>query len=344
MSRHRGRPLAESYKLYILSDDNSKLTLLHPDFRGRFDEFFGRDGFTRVPALPPETIHEPSLDKRFRDPTFVFDLVWHHFDEQFPFFEIRGFDWSEKYRRYRPNISRRSTDEELYGALTGMLTGLGDSHTRIYWEEREQPFKSGRARVLDYLEIAFERQDQYGDQSEFNGFWDRALKARVASELVDGQLRESANVIGWGHLEGDVGYIRLDFLTGFGQPGSSREEQVELLEREMDRIIEEFQDRRAIILDLSFNQGGFDPAGAVIASRFADRRRHVLSMYSAGQDPGSAREFSVSPGGTSPIHRAGLRPHEQYHRQCGRDPHLDVKSVSPRDARGRADAGLFVLL
>ena len=72
---------------------------------------------------------------------------------------------------------------------------------------------------------------------------------------------------------------------------------MEILEQEMDRILEALQGCRAMLIDLSFNQGGFDPFGAVIASRFADRRRHVLSAYATGEDPSAARALFIGPGG-----------------------------------------------
>jgi carboxyl-terminal processing protease len=293
-----GKPLADSYVRYRLEDDGSKLVLFRYDLADRFDRFFAREEFRRVAALPANIVSRPREDVRFQEPEFIFEVVWHHFDEQFGFFKQRHFDWQEQYRRFRPRVAPKTTEEELYGVLTGMLTGLGDSHTRVYWDKRPAPFRSGNARVSDYLDAAFAKQTAIKDGAEFRGNWAGKQKATVESDLAEGPFgRAAAGKIRWGKLKGGVGYIELDALNGFGPPGSKREAQVEILEHEVDRIIEAFQGCPGVIIDLSFNQGGFDPFGAVIASRFADQRRHVLSAYSTGEDPSAARTLFISPGG-----------------------------------------------
>ena len=293
-----GKPLAESYARYALEDDGSTLTLWIHDFGEKFDRFWGRRTFVRVPGLPPKAVVEPSADARFRDPEFVFELVWHTFDEQFPFFEQRNFDWGKRFRRFRPMVTPATTDEQLYQVMTGMLAGLGDSHTRIYWDQRAQPFKSGRARVLHRLDDAFDRQDEFTDAFRFRGDWSQKGKSAVSSRFVDGKLQSAANKrIRWGRLHGSIGYVRLDSLTGFSPKGTTRAEEVEMLGCEMDRIVEQLWGCKAVIIDLSFNGGGYDAAGMVIASRFADKRRHALSTYSAGQKPSMARRCFVRPAG-----------------------------------------------
>jgi carboxyl-terminal processing protease len=293
-----GKPLADSYARYRLEDEGSRLILFRYDLGERFDRFFAREEFRRISALPAETVTRPSDDVRFQDPVFVFELVWHQFDEQFGFFEQRHFDWQERYRRFRPRVTSETTDEELYDVLTGMLSGLGDSHTRVYWDQREEPFRSGSARVRDHLDLAFARQTAFQEPSRFRKDWADRQKAAVESELTVAPFqRAAADKIRWGTLKGNVGYMELDVLGGFGPPESKREEQMEILEQAMDGIIAALQGCQALILDLSFNQGGFDAFGAVIASRFADRRRHVLSAYAVGEAPSTARPLVIGPGG-----------------------------------------------
>ncbi len=302
-----GKPLSETYVRYRLEGEGAKLTLFRYDMAGRFDDFFACDKFKRVNSLPPNAVARPGEDARFKEPEFIFEVVWHHFDEQFAFFGRRGSDWQERYRRFRPEVTKKTTDEELYNILTKMLAGLGDSHTRIYWDKRKEPFRSGTSRVSEYLDAAFAKQAVFKDAPQFRGAWAAKQKSAVESELADGPLnRAAAGRIRWGKLKGDVGYMELDLLSGFGPPASKREEQMAILEGEIDRIVAALQGCRALVIDLGFNQGGFDPFGAVIASRFADRRRHVLSTYSMGEDPSSARALFIGPGGprqfTKPVY------------------------------------------
>ena len=69
-------------------------------------------------------------------------------------------------------------------------------------------------------------------------------------------------------------------LTAFSPSGTPRAEELPMLEAGMDSLIAKLADCDAIILDLSFNQGGYDPAAMMIAARFADKRR--LGFYSSG--------------------------------------------------------------
>lgn len=106
-----GKPLAHSYVRYRLEDEGSKLTLFRHDLGDRFDGFFGRSEFRRVSALPAGAVAQPGNDPRFKAPEFIFEIAWHHFDEQFGFFKQRGFDWREQYSRFRPQVTAEKTWE-----------------------------------------------------------------------------------------------------------------------------------------------------------------------------------------------------------------------------------------
>lgn len=181
-----GKPLASSYARGRL--ENDKLVLFRDNLGDRFDQFFSREEFVRAPALPPNAVHQPREDSRFQQPEFVFELVCHHFAEQFGFFQQRHFDWAERYRRFRPRVTATTTDEELYQTFTAMLTGLGDSHTRVYWDHKKEPFRSGQAKVLDYLDALFAQQTVFKERGHFRGDWLSKQKLAVESEFGGGSF------------------------------------------------------------------------------------------------------------------------------------------------------------
>jgi carboxyl-terminal processing protease len=293
-----GKPLSNTFARFSIEDDGDTLVLFQHDLGGRFDEFFSRSTFRRIPALPASTIFQPGEDPRFKQPQFVFDIFWHNLDEQYAVFAQREFDWVERRREFRPKLTSASTDEELYEMMTSALVGLGDSHTRVYWKNRDEPFRSGSAKLVNYLDAAFAQQTLITNVRQFRGNWVSAQKAAAVSDLAVGPLQRAAGgKIRFGMLKGDVGYMELDVVTGFGPADSSRATHLKVLEEELDRIVSFWSEAQAVIVDLSFNQGGADVFGATIASRFADRRRPVLSVYYAGQEPADARTLFIDPAG-----------------------------------------------
>ena len=60
-----------------------------------------------------------------------FDALWNTFNERYAFFELRGVDWKAQYEKYRPKVTKNTTDEELYGLICEMLKPLKDGHVNL---------------------------------------------------------------------------------------------------------------------------------------------------------------------------------------------------------------------
>ena len=177
--------------------------------------------------LPEHAIHDADKDARFRKAPFVASLVCQQFDEHFPFFEQRQFDWQNRKQTFLKIVHKDTTDRELFDHLCAMLRGLGDSHTRIYWTKQQAPFKSGRTTVLDSLEKAFEKQSKYSTQGEFNWNWSNDTKAKVETILVEPPMKLAAqDRIRWGILKGNIGYIENDGIYGFSPKGTPRPKEL----------------------------------------------------------------------------------------------------------------------
>ena len=301
-----GKPLSKTYALYAVANDGRELHLWRDDYGDRFERFY-REEFERVDQLPNAAVQEAELDPRFQQPEFIASLIVQHLDEHFPFFDRRQFDWESRRQALLDTVNDRTTDAELYAALCASLDGLGDSHTRIYWTKKtDGPFKSGKNRVLTFLASARHQQTEYESLSAFAGHWQRTMRAKIAGMMRDGKVQFAANDrLRWGFLPNNIGYLESEFLNGFGAAKTSRPHQLDQLSTELDRILMALKDCRALILDLSYNAGGYDAAALTIASRFADRRRHVMSYHAAGRDSNDVRKCYVSPAGrtfTKPVY------------------------------------------
>ena len=290
--------LSSRYDRYEVSDDGNSLKGWRWDFGDRCEHQFYEE-FHRIREISG-AVETPQNDRRFDNPVFVFDVICQHFDEHFPHFARRGFDWKNRKQAARNMLKPDASQEELYAIVSQSLQGLGDSHTRLYWNDRQ--FKSGGAAVLRALDLAFEEQQQVESRGVFRGNWARKMKSSV-EEHVAGKISFAANKrFRWAILKENIGYIENDLITAFSPNGTPRSQELAILERELDTMMEKLKGCRAILLDLSFNQGGYEPAAMMIAARFADQRRHVYTLSAEGMPP---RPFFVAPRGrtqfTNPV-------------------------------------------
>ena len=83
--------------------------------------------FKRIDELPDVCSH--TRDRT--DPVSVFDIVWHTCNEQYAFFALRNVDWSAEYEKWRPKVTAKTTDAELFSILASMVSTLNDNHVLI---------------------------------------------------------------------------------------------------------------------------------------------------------------------------------------------------------------------
>ncbi|HBO53432.1 MAG TPA: hypothetical protein DD471_15700, partial [Planctomycetes bacterium] len=64
-------------------------------------------------------------------PEKVFEELWGVFNERYAFFKLRGVDWKAQYRKHRPRVSAKTTDDELFRILSELLAPLKDGHVTL---------------------------------------------------------------------------------------------------------------------------------------------------------------------------------------------------------------------
>ena len=72
-----------------------------------------------------------ALAAELSPPEKSFEALWQMFHDRYAFFELRGVDWKKQYETYRPRVSERTTDDELFKILCDMLTPLQDGHVTL---------------------------------------------------------------------------------------------------------------------------------------------------------------------------------------------------------------------
>ena len=66
-----------------------------------------------------------------RDPERNFEALWRTFHNRYPFFELRNVDWKTQYDIYRPKVTPRTTDDQLFNIFCQMLDPLDDGHVEL---------------------------------------------------------------------------------------------------------------------------------------------------------------------------------------------------------------------
>ena len=66
-----------------------------------------------------------------RDPEKNFEVLWETFNKRYPFFELRKVDWKKQYQIYRPKVTAKTSDDDLFDIFCRMLDPLDDGHVEV---------------------------------------------------------------------------------------------------------------------------------------------------------------------------------------------------------------------
>ncbi|MEK6287250.1 MAG: S41 family peptidase [Acidobacteriota bacterium] len=246
------------------------------------------------------------------EPEENFEHLWKTYDRNYALFGAKHIDWDALYKVYRPRVSAKTTEDELFQIIADMLGNLNDNHVRLSSPKRQ--FQSG---ILGQMKM--------GDFS-LDLVKQKYLKGK-SKPLVDGNFD-------YGWITDSIGYFH---FRGFGR--------MELTRAAIDGIMKEFKDAKAIVVDVRGNGGGDDLVGKLIADRFADRKRHYMKTAirngSRHDDFTPWKYWYVEPGGpiqfTKPVilltHRHSVSAAENFALAMRVLPHVTVV--------GDATSGVF---
>ncbi|MCK7623243.1 S41 family peptidase [Streptomyces sp. RS10V-4] len=214
-----------------------------------------------------------------RDPRAVFDVFWQTYAENYPFFRAKGIDWNAVRARYRPRITARTTDAELFAVLRAMIEPLHDAHTRVV---------AGPDRWF-----AGKRPGTVLPTPAFTARVDAALAAGLGPHTV---LRQWARGrLAYADLPGRIGYFRVTQFSGYTEHGGFAGDTAEL-DRALDAVFTTARTQgpralRGLIVDLRLNGGGSDALGLRIAARLTGRP-YLAYRKRARNDPGDPGAFT----------------------------------------------------
>jgi carboxyl-terminal processing protease len=190
------------------------------------------------------------------EPEKNFEELWNTFHNRYPFFELRGVDWNKQYETYRPKVTLKTSDDELFNIFCQMLEPLNDGHvslkTKSNREEKEQYFSP-------------EKKPRFWQ--EFTNRQIKQLFNTTGKTLVANGFGQPAETEAWmlHYCRSQAfGYLRVLELEGIKK---------QALTAALDKIALDFKDLEGIVIDIRDCPGGDDSTAITIINRFCDRKR-----------------------------------------------------------------------
>lgn len=206
------------------------------------------------------------------NPEQNFDVFWNTFAEHYTYFEQRNIDWQQVYDGFRSQVTSDTTELELFNIFSDILVEFKDAH------------------------ISVTSPDFHFDGTDpevFNEYFNRANDARVIETIQANYLSNSfkiddEEIVYWGDINDSIGYINFNKFGGFAGSSQIATEHDAKFELLITEIMEDFQEKDSIIIDVRKNSGGGDARVQRLASIFYDSE---VLMY---------REKSKHEGGFTP--------------------------------------------
>src|SRR5207302_5642517 len=120
-----------------------------------------------------------------------------------------------------------------------------------------------------------------------------AYQRAIQDSVLPGEAHWAANdCVLWGRAD-DIGYLNLMCMEGFTE--GRADDDPSGLDAALDDAITAFQGARAVIVDVTDNDGGHDKLAQRIAGRFTDGPRLAYTKVAFGAKDVEPQAFHVEP-------------------------------------------------
>ncbi len=210
--------------------------------------------------------------KQKKDPVHNFEILWHTFNEQYAYFDLRGTDWDASYKKYRSQVTEKTSEIELYRILYTMLEEIGDGHVDI-----EAPDK--------IMEKVLGEEEE--DDVSFKNLW-----MEIAHQYVDDLQTHNYTKSVWGKINDKIGYLQVNDMVAQAHYGITPDmpkneaqklyirsventdnhmrDETEGMRKTMQNVLKDLEGVDNIIVDVRFNGGGFDTVSYEIIRAFTE--------------------------------------------------------------------------
>jgi carboxyl-terminal processing protease len=239
-----------------LDSDGAVFRLLDEDDQYRYI-------FDKIESVPSPCLATPNSD-----PISVFDAAVKTLDAHYAFFGQRSIDWSQAVETARATVTSKTSDLSLFRTISRLLSGFRDSHVSLEGTVGDDEIEYEPAAQMASRRAAASKPSASPDAAgDWPGYWNPAvveeLLGDTAETALDGEMT-------YGLIDGDIGYLSIKSMSGY----SHRE-----ADRATEKALKLFRGAKAVIIDISLNDGGYDMSAKRIAGHFAKDRELAYSKY-----------------------------------------------------------------
>jgi len=258
-----------------LSPDKRTIRILMDD-----DQF--RYAFDRIEALPASCTSEPRTD-----PVSVFDAVVETLTAHYVFFDTRKIDWNAAVQAERSKISANTRDLELFKAISRLLSNFSDSHVSLEGEIGDDELEYNPGEDPNRAQAAQKPAPALVANDAASEYWN----PRAVAELLEDAKSAADDDIVYGLIDSDIGYLGIRSMSGY-----SRSE----VDRALEKALKLFEGTKALIVDVSRNDGGYDMTARWIAAHFTTSRTLGYFKYPGDFGDSERQAIYVEPSGDKP--------------------------------------------
>ncbi len=242
--------------------------------------------FVRIDQLP-ENCNSHSSNNTKKDVLYNFEVFANTVAEHYAFMELNLLDWNHIYTTQKEKLQKDPSTIKLYKILDETLVLLNDNHA--YLEADESLYTA--------LEAATNSDDRTETDNNLPEYGDFQVADLVAQHYLDQDLTKDSWLLKWGTMNDSIGYIQIKAMWLFADLNIPKERvekmgfvdayvdtfhkmnESQYIEKEvlavrslMDRVMNDLDQTKAMVLDVRFNGGGQDAVSFEILSRFNNKR------------------------------------------------------------------------
>ena len=231
----------------------------------------------------------------FAQPSQVetFDQFYQVFNNNYAFFDLHNVDWQASYKKNRPLVSEKISDDSLFNVMSAMVKPLADSHVTLIDAKHKKKFNAPGPSAF---------AQAFNTDSLKTAFWQMADSTLASSGFAP--VKGYGSVFKGKHLfyftrSKNIGYLRFSRCFAKITNGELDEKDFEM--QVLDSLMAQCNGLKAMMIDVRANIGGDNKFSYEVAGRFTNEP--VTGHYKQERIPSTQKytklqKWVIKPKGT----------------------------------------------